>query len=129
MKQVLLINNSYIILLFVAPSSPPNSVTLTAIDSVTLNISWSLPSPDNINGVIRYYIINISVVDTLEHLQYTSADTNISVDSLHPYYTYTVYVAIVTIGIGPFSTGQSITTPEDGIIINIITLITVIVIF
>ena len=41
-------------------------------------------------------------------------ETSLAVDSLHPYYVYTVSVAAVTVGIGPYSDDVNITTDEAG---------------
>lgn len=92
---------------------------MVAIDSTTLSITWSLPSPTDINGIIQYYIVNISVMETLEHHQYHSINTSYIISSFHPYYTYTVYVAAVTVDIGPFSAGYTIRTPQSGMCIKI----------
>ena len=43
-----------------------------------------------------------------------SGTTSVSVSSLHPYYTYQWAVSAFTIGEGPFTPIQTITTPQDG---------------
>ena len=53
-------------------------------------------------------------METSQTLYFQTSDTSISLNDVHPHYTYTVVVAAVTIAIGPFSTEQSITTPQDG---------------
>lgn len=117
MKQVLPLYR-YLPLLIVfsllVPSAPPRAISVVAPDSSSLSISWSPPGILDINGVIRQYIVNVSVMDTLEHYQYTADNTSLIITELHPYYTYTVYVAAVTISIGPFSSGNTIRTPPNG---------------
>jgi receptor-type tyrosine-protein phosphatase Q len=96
-----------------APSSSPTSLTLTAIDPVSVNITWSPPPIDMTNGIIQHYLINISTMETLEVHQYHSVTTYLTLDSLHPYYTYTVYIAAVTVDVGPYSAAHTITTPQS----------------
>ena len=98
----------------VAPSSPPRLLVITAMNSHSINISWSPPPMDKVNGIIQYYFLNITVIETSQTLYLQTSDTSVSLNDVHPHYTYTVVVAAVTIAIGPFSTEQSITTPQDG---------------
>ena len=87
---------------------------MIATDPFTLSVSWSPPSSNDMNGIVQYYVVNVSVTETLEHYQHITTNTSFVISSLHPYYTYTVYVAAVTVGIGPFSVGYTITTPQSG---------------
>ena len=98
----------------VAPSSPPRLLVITAMNSHSINISWNPPPMNKVNGIIQYYFLNITVVETSHSLYFKTSDTSVSLNDVHPHYTYTVVVAAVTIAIGPFSTEQSITTPQDG---------------
>lgn len=87
---------------------------MTVIDSFRLHVSWSPPSPNSVNGVIRNYIINLTVTETLGYRQYSSENTSLVITELHPFFTYTVYIAAVTIGSGPLSFGTSIRMPQYG---------------
>ena len=98
----------------VAPTSPPRLLVITAMNSHSINISWSPPPMDKVNGIIQYYFVNITVMETSQTLYFQTSDTSVSLNDAHPHYTYTVVVAAVTTAIGPFSTKQSITTPQDG---------------
>ena len=72
-----------------------------------------LPSEDK-NGIIRYYLVNVTETNTGHHYQTTSTTTDIALSNLHPYYTYSITVAAYTIEEGPFSTPVSFTTLQDG---------------
>ena len=87
---------------------------MIAVDSFTLNITWEQPSIDQINGIIQRYAISVSVMETLDHYQYISYSTSLLLTELHPYYTYTILVAAVTVGTGPYSIGYTIKTPSSG---------------
>ena len=87
---------------------------MIAVDSFTLNITWGQPPIDQINGIIQHYIVLVSVLETSNHFQYNSSDTSLLLTKLHPYYTYTVFVAAVTVGTGPYSIGYTIKTPPSG---------------
>ena len=79
-------------------------------------MAWSPPLINMTNGIIRHYIINVSEVGTSNFYLYNSSAniTNITIDSLHPNYTYVVYIAAVTVDIGPFAEGDSVQTEQDG---------------
>ncbi len=61
------------------------------------------------------YRINITEVDTGNVLSLVSYSTSITIEFLHPYYTYTSIVSAVTVDEGPYSEVFTITTPQDGI--------------
>jgi len=54
------------------------------------------------------------VAETKEHTNLTSYSTSLTAESLHPYYSYNITVAAVTIGVGPFSAERTAQTSEDG---------------
>ena len=79
-----------------------------------LQIIWD-PPPDNlINGLIEYYVINITVLNTSENHIYFSNITFIEFKA-HAYYTYNARVAAATVSVGPFTQDISVTTPQNGI--------------
>ena len=86
----------------------------SAVNSTTIQLQWQPPLFSDQNGVIRSYLINISVVETRATLQLTSQNTAINISGLHPHYTYTLTVAAVTIGPGPYGLMLTIRMPEDG---------------
>ena len=57
----------------IAPSSPPAAITVSSISSTSLSISWSPPLPAQVNGIIQYYIVNVSVAESQEKLQFETS--------------------------------------------------------
>ena len=101
-------------LLVSAPSGPPVGIAVTALDSRSINITWSPPTSDTINGVVRQYIINVTVSETLEMFEYITSNTYLYLTGLHPHYTYVTVVSAFTVAQGPYSLQKSVTTPQDG---------------
>lgn len=66
------------------------------------------------NGIIRQYKINITELDTGIEIVLYSIITQLTVSSLHPFYTYHCRVSAFTVEYGPYTEGFQITTPEDG---------------
>ena len=100
--------------LFTAPSSAPLNPTWQILSSTTVKSSWYPPPLEDQNGIIRYYSIRITEIDTGDVLEEDSNVTWILLDFLHPYYTYSIQFAAVTVAQGPFGTSINFTTPEDG---------------
>ena len=103
--------------MFVAPSGPPTAITVMEVDpEITLFISWSLPLPDQVNGIVLHYIVNIYDHQAQSSTQYTVNTTNITIPGVEAFYTYTVKVAAFTVELGPFSNEVTITTSQTGMI-------------
>ena len=99
----------------VVPTGPPQGVEVQSEDPTTLVLSWQPPAPENQNGIIVHYIINITEMETGRLLSFTAVNTTtLSVPTLHPFYTYTCIVAAVTVGLGPYSATVEVKLPEDG---------------
>ena len=96
------------------PSSAPVRFQGSAVNSTTIQLQWEPPPSADQNGVIRSYIINISVAETGSCFQRTSETTALYISNLHPFYTYTLTVAAVTIGPGPYGLMLTVQMPEDG---------------
>ena len=105
---------SFYLPLFTAPSSAPLNPTWQVTSSRTVNISWYPPPLEDQNGIIRYYSIRITEIDTGYIFEVESNFTWIFLDFLHPYYTYTIQFSAVTVAQGPFGASIIFTTPEDG---------------
>ena len=95
------------------PSSAPLNASTVTVTSTTIEVSWSEIPLENQNGIIRYYIVNITETNTGSELQATTHDESIVFNSLHPYYTYSITIAARTTKVGPYSTPISVTTDED----------------
>ena len=96
------------------PTGPPQNFTLSANNSRSLILSWDLPLPQDVNGVIVDYTINITSTLGTSSFPVQSSDTSYIITSLRPFIAYTCIIAAHTsVGRGPFSTGVTLTTPED----------------
>ena len=101
-------------LLCLAPSGPPLGISAIALGPRVIQISWNQPLPEEENGFIRSYTVNVTVTETGQHMQFTTNNTTITAEGLHPYFNYHISVAAVTIAIGPYSEIYSLQTPQDG---------------
>lgn len=98
-----------------APSGSPENVMTTFPDPYSIVVDWDPPPPEDRNGPIIGYVINVTVVQTGVMLQYFSNESRFSLSSLQPYTTFIcVFAARTPVGTGPFSRQHNFTTPEDG---------------
>ena len=99
------------------PSGPPTRVSSTALTPNSILLSWALPLPEERNGDITGYIINVTNLVTGVIQQFTTAVvSNFTVPSLRPFTVYVTTIAARTaVGMGPFSGVVSIQTLETGI--------------
>ena len=86
----------------------------SSITSRKFTISWNPPGYNDQNGLIIYYNVSLVEVETGSIFQYTSYTTTLTIQSLHPAYTYQYRIAAYTVGLGPYSDPINITTAEDG---------------
>ena len=100
------------------PSAPPRNLSVIFVNSTTMTLSWDPPPSDQINGYIRHYIIVVTERETASEFQEQSNYTQVTLQSLHPYYTYSCRVTAVTTGSGPYTGNLTIQLPEDGKITN-----------
>ena len=97
-----------------APASSPVGVNSTAVGSTSFLISWNSPPPEDHNGIIRHYVVNVTEENTGRMFQMISTTTHIMLTFLHPYYNYILVVSAVTIEEGPYSVPITIITAQDG---------------
>ena len=89
-------------------------LTFSNITDSSFSLVWQDPPPEDQNGIIRIYFINITEEETGRHFQLTSSAPHILVEFLHPFYTYVCTVAASTVNIGPYSPPLIVTTLEAG---------------
>ena len=77
-------------------------------------LNWNPPAIDDQNGIVRYYVVNVTEVQTADVFEFTANATGLSISSLHPSYTYEIAVSATTIGQGPFSPALTLQTAEAG---------------
>ena len=92
------------------------SLSATPVNSTALTLRWQPPPPEDRNGVITQYVVNITGLSVARQEPFVlhTTETSIVVGLLHPLYTYACEAAAVTsVGQGPY---RSITSqlPEDG---------------
>ena len=102
------------VIIYAAPNIAPENVVSSGITSITLDLSWDVLPPGDQNGIVRYYLINITEDDTGSAFQLSAQSNSIFIQDLHPFYTYYVSVAAFTVDVGPYSTAISFKTEEDG---------------
>ena len=71
------------------------------------------PSVESQNGVIRQYVVKVTEDETSAVVLHYTNSTQVTVEDLHPYYTYTCSVAAETVEVGPYSTTIIIQLDED----------------
>ena len=75
---------------------------------------WESPAFEETNGVIQQYVVQVVELDTGRQIVVSTNSTAVTLEELHPFYTYSSRVAAVTIEVGPFSTPLTIQLSEDG---------------
>ena len=110
----LMCNNNKCVLKPIAPSAGPEELSYSGLTSTSITLQWQLPQKKHHNGVIRYYIVNITEEETGHSFIFNTNNTNVTIDTLHPYYHYQFAVAAVTIATGPFLITERLQTAEDG---------------
>ena len=96
------------------PTGPPQNINLVAHDSRSLILSWDTPLPQDVNGIITDYTINVTSTVGFTNFRVGSNTTTYVLRSLRPYISYScVMAAHTSVGRGPFSANVTLTTPED----------------
>lgn len=102
-------------IIFTAPSGYPQDFSVTPTSPRSINLTWNSPLTDQQNGVIVGYHVIQTEVSTGDIDQFTTNTTNLYIENLSPFTTYTWAIAAsTTVGQGPFSTTISLLMPEDG---------------
>ena len=90
---------------FVATPTSPRSILLR----------WDPPLPENRNGPITYYLVDVVVMETQMTFEINTTVTTHHLFQLTPFTTYSFTIAASTeVGLGPFTSPSSVQTPEDG---------------
>ena len=95
-----------------APSAPPQLLQQTAVTATSITLNWQLPPEENLNGVVRFYYVFVTELESGSSYRENSNTTNYLVENLHPFYTYTLSVAAVTVAVGPTSDSIIVQTSE-----------------
>ena len=98
----------------IEPSAPPLNLVFVDVEERSFTLHWEPPPTEFVNGIIRKYIINVTVPYTGETMLYSSYNTSQVVHGLEPYTVYHVSVSAFTISAGPYTEILEIVTEEDG---------------
>ena len=98
-----------------APEGPPLLVRAQPLTPLSMSLTWDPPVQELRNGIIQHYVVRITELETGRVLTLSTAETRVTVTSLHAYYTYNCTIAAATfVGTGPFSSPVVIQLPESG---------------
>ena len=95
------------------PTAPPQDIAVDQLSSTRMTLTWNPPPFEHINGLIRYYTMQVTEMETQATFTVTSNTTEVTVEGLHPYYTYQCKIAAHTIDLGPFSNAITIQLLEE----------------
>ena len=88
-------------------------MNVTIIGSSVVRVTWEAPVFDTQNGLVRFYVLRITEIETETQFSITVTDTlQANVSDLHPVYNYELRVAATTVDTGPFSEPISWQLPE-----------------
>lgn len=96
------------------PIASPDEFTAATIGSDSLTLVWNPPPFEETNGVIQYYSIQVTELETARLIDLRSNMTRAVLTNLHPYYTYQCIVAASTIALGPYTDPITIQLLEEG---------------
>ena len=113
---------TYCFFFLAAPSSPPTNIAVDNANSDSFLLSWDPPPVEDINGVIRNYMIRVTEVDTDRTFYVTTNITLLELNGLHPFYMYTSAVAARTVALGPYSSAISVRLGEEGKMIYLLSI-------
>lgn len=110
-QQFYLILSGRIVILLV-PTAAPQMLSGFPLTSTLLRLTWSPPPAEDVNGVITFYLVEVTEVISNTLWTFHAVQTSINVGPLHPYYNYQCRVTAFTIGTGPFTSFFYVTTGE-----------------
>ena len=102
----------FILLSSLVPTAAPQMPSGFPLTSTLLRLTWSPPPAEDINGVITFYLVEVTEVISGTRWIFHAVQTSINVGPLHPYYNYQCRVTAFTIGAGPFTSFFYVTTGE-----------------
>lgn len=100
--------------MYIAPSGSPLAVAVTTLNAQSASVSWDPPSAHQVNGLVQYYTVSLQEVETSLYYNLQTNNLSLTLSDLHPYYTYSIMVAAVTVAKGPYSSHITFRAPQDG---------------
>lgn len=102
------------------PTGAPSKPEIISFDSSSVTLAWLPPATEESNGIIRSYTISIYEHGSGSSFETSSRFLNKTIDSLHPFYTYSFKVRAETIGPGPYGAEVSIQLEEAGMLSSVL---------
>ena len=101
---------------FLVPSGPPTNFNVSSLNSSSIFLSWSPPLPENQNGDITGYVINVTNLDNETVHQFRAGNVlDLAVTNLEPFTLYESEVfASTAVGVGQAPAIALVQTDEDG---------------
>ena len=99
---------------YTAPSGSPEHLSGVVVSPTSIQLTWDPPVADQQNGIIRQYLINVTELETGVLMHYSTNQTQTTIESLHPFYTYNFTVTAVTVEKGPYTDVITIQTHQQG---------------
>ena len=98
------------------PSNTPQNITIFLLNATSAEIHWDPPPFEERNGIIQFYTLFITEVDTSRVIeQLRTENTSATLQRFRPFRAYQFVVAANTIvGLGPFSNPAIFQMPESG---------------
>ena len=96
------------------PTASPRSPSGTAISTTLITLTWTPPPAIDINGEIRFYLVEVTEVITGRMFTFHAVDTFINIGPLRAGNLYSCRVAAFTIALGPFTARFTVRSVETG---------------
>ena len=85
-----------------------------ALGPTAIHLFWLPPPPIDINGIIDYYVVEVTEIRTGRFWSFVAVDNHINIGSLNPHHVYECIIATYTVEIGPFTAPFNVTSEEIG---------------
>lgn len=96
------------------PSGPPTNFTASPTSSTSAQLAWDLPHPQQRNGIIRQFVIEVEpLAGQTFSITTSGSSSSFVVSALRPFTYYLFSVAAITIGRGPATQQIQIQTFTD----------------
>ena len=102
-----------------APTASPQMISGAAQSPTLIHFTWSLPPAIDINGIIQFYEVHLTEIQTGRSWMFFAVDNFINVGALRPYHFYEFQVAASTIASGPFSSPIQVPSGETGMMLQL----------
>ncbi len=87
---------------------------MNAVNGTSVAMTWLPPAREGQNGFIHSYAVMVAGVNTEDNFTVFTNTSDITISSLHPFYSYRFSVAAVTVSQGPMTRLITIKMPTSG---------------